>query len=154
MKEKIKQLIRYHHIRALYLKYERLLLPGTLVLGVIVDWLTFTNIDIRTTFILLGVYLVIAGGIIIYLNIYDAGRIPTNAFFRYLRLAAPLIIQFTFGALLSGSFIFYFFSGSVLVSWPLFVILVFLMVANDVFREYYLRPVVQLGVYFFILFCI
>ena len=73
---------------------------------------------------------------------------PTN----YLRVIAPLIVQLAFGALLSAVLIFYWFSGSVAASWPLFVLLIAMMAGNDVFREHYLRPSVQLGVFYFILF--
>lgn len=143
MKEKIKQLIRYHRIKAWYEKYERLLIPGTLVFGVIIDFITFTTINVATAFILLGIYFLIAGGMIAYQN---------TSVFRYLRLSAPLVIQFTFGALLSGSFVFYVFSGTLFVSWPFIGVLVILMISNDMFRHYYLRPTVQISVYFFILF--
>lgn len=127
-------------------------MPGTLVFGVVADAITFATIDIVTSFILLGAYFVVAGAMIAYQNAYDAGRVPKHRVFQYVRLAAPLVIQFTFGALLSGSFIFYFFSGTVFVSWPFIAILATLMVLNDVFRTYYLRPLVQVSVYFFILF--
>lgn len=153
MKEKIKQLVRYHQIKAWYEKYERVLIPGTLVLGVIIDSVTFTSINITTAFILLGVYFLIAAVTILFLNLYDAEGISSRfAFVKYLRLWSPLIIQFTFGALLSGSFIFYFFSGTLFVSWPFIALMVILMVSNDVFRHYYLRPAVQISVLFFILF--
>lgn len=151
--EKLKELTRYKQIKALYDKYERILIPATLVFGVIVDSVTFTSIDIVTAFILLGVYFLIAGAIMLFMNAYDAHRISqTSSALRYLRLASSLIIQFTFGALLSASFIFYLFSGSLAVSWPFIAVIVVLMISNDVFRKYYLRPRVQIGVYFFILF--
>ncbi len=151
MKEKIKQWIRYHALKRWFEKYERWVMPATLVLGVLADAITFTTIDITTSFLLLGVYFGIAGAMIAYQNAYDAGRIPKYDFWQYLRLSAPFAIQFTFGALLSGSFIFYFFSGTVFVSWPFIAILVILMVSNDVFRRYYLKSLVQLSVFFFIL---
>lgn len=153
MKYTIKKLIRYHQIKEWYEKYERVLIPGTLVFGVIADWVTFISINITTAFLLLGVYFCIAGGIIAFQHAYDAGRISQHvSIFRYLRLSAPLVIQFTFGALLSASFIFYLFSGTLSVSWPFIGLLVVLMVSNDVFRRQYLRPMVQLSVFFFILF--
>src|SRR3989344_3655905 len=149
----LQQLIRYKEIKEWYGRYERFLIPAMLILGVIVDYLTFTNINIITSFILLGFYFFIAGAAIIFLNASDAGKLPPqNNFYRYLRLAAPLLLQFTFGALLSGSFIFYLFSGTLFVSWPFIAIIVILMVSNEVFRHYYLRPAVQMGVYYFIFF--
>lgn len=150
-KETIKQVLRYKEIKAWYEKYERVLLPATLVLGVILDWITFTNINITTSFLLLAIYLVVSGFFVVVLNAHDPSRLtPENRLFRYARLSAPLVIQFLFGALLSGVFIFYVFSGTVFVDWPFLLILVVLMVSNDVFRHYLLRPTVQVPVYFFI----
>jgi hypothetical protein len=150
--EGIKQLLRYHKLKALYKKYERVLMPGALVLGVIVDAITFASIKIGTALLILFWHLIVAGMAIIYLNAYDVGKVKNTKWFGYLRLITPLVIQFTFGALLSASFIFYFFSGSIWVSWPFILILTILMVSNDVFRQQYLRPGVQVSVYFFILF--
>ncbi len=151
MKEAFKKLIRYHKIKAWYEKYERFLLPATLLVGVLVDFFTFTNIDIVTSLIILAVYVTVVGGAILFMNAYDAkpfgGRV-----FQYLRLAIMLIIQFLFGALLSGVFVFYFFSGTIFVSWPFIVILIGLMISNELFRRYYTQPVVQVSMYFFVLF--
>ncbi len=151
MKEKLKQLIRYHKMKAWYEKYERFLMPTTLMVGVFVDFFTFTNIDIITSLIILGVYVFFVGASILFLNAYDAkpfgGRV-----FQYVRLVITLVIQFLFGALLSGVFVFYFFSGTFFVSWPFLLILVGLMVSNEIFRRYYLQPVVQVSMYFFVLF--
>ncbi len=152
-KERIQQLIRYHKLKHLFERYERVLMPTTLVSGVIVDAITFRSIKIEITFLLLAMYFLFAGFAIVFLNLYD----PNRLFFQrksiqYVRLITPFIIQFTFGALLSASLIFYWFSGAISVSWPLLVVVVLLMVSNDVFRRYYLKPVVQFSVYFFVLF--
>ncbi len=152
MKDKIKQLIRYHQIKALYQKYERFLLPATLIIGVIFDWLTFTSMSLFSTFILLGIYALVSGLLIAYVQLYDSTQIERGKFKRYLRLAAPLVIQIAFGSLLSSSFLFYWFSGAISVSWPIIALLAILMVGNEVFREHYLRPTVQISIYFFILF--
>lgn len=151
MKDKIQQLIRYKELKALYVKYERILIPGTLIFGVIVDSVTFRSINIRTAFIVLILYTIIAGWVIVFLNMQRDTE-SSGTVRRYLSLAAPLILQFTFGALLSASLIFYWFSGTLSVSWPILLLIAFLMVSNDVFRRYYLRPGVQMSVYYFILF--
>ena len=155
MKEQLKRITRYHELSALYKKYERALIPSMLIFGVLVDFFTFKAISIRSSFILLGIHALIAGVTIAYVNYYDSRRIETTSgLFRYVRLASPLLLQFSFGALLSASLIFYWFSGVLSVSWPLMGLIIILIVANDVFREYYMKPVVQLSVYFFILFSI
>lgn len=134
----------YLSVKQLFEKYEHVLIPGTLVFGVIVDFVTFRSIKIETAFLILGVYVVIAALSIIGLNM----RRPV----KYLPLVAPLTLQFTFGALLSASLIFYWFSGAISVSWPLILIIAILMTSNEVLRHYYLRPTIQVGVYYFILF--
>lgn len=140
-------------MRALYDRYERFLMPLMLVAGLVVDFVTFKSIQITTALSLLGIYFVIAGLAIAYIHVHDIPR-PTDrhAVFRLARLGAQLAVQFAFGALLSASFIFYWFSGSVSVSWPFILLIALLMVSNDVFRHYYAKPVVQVGVYFFVSF--
>ncbi len=153
MKERIKQLIRYHKIKTWFDKYERALLPGALVFGVIFDSFTFTNIDIASAFKLLGLYACLAGASIWFMNANAAGRVSKERRVpQILRVACPIIIQFSFGAMLNAIFIFYFFSGTPLISWPFILPLALLMITNDLFRAYAQRPVVQLSVYFFILF--
>ncbi len=134
-----------------YKRNERVLIPTMLILGVIVDFVTFRTIKISSAFIVLIVYWFIAGGTIIFMH--RNGSIETtdrNIVTRYYRVLAPLIIQFTFGATLSASFIFYWFSGSFSVSWPFMFLIAFLMIANEAFRKYYMRPVIQISVYYFI----
>lgn len=153
MKEALKKITRYNKIKALYEKYERILMPATLVLGTALDFVTFKTIQIKTSFMLLVAYFLVAGFTILFLHIYDAKPLLQKiGVLRYLRLACPLIIQLTFGALLSASFIFYWFSGALTASWPFIVIIAILMVSNDVFRHYFLKTGVMVGVFYFITF--
>ncbi|PIR47885.1 hypothetical protein COV06_00595 [Candidatus Uhrbacteria bacterium CG10_big_fil_rev_8_21_14_0_10_50_16] len=156
MKEHIKRLTRYYQLRSFYEKYERWLLPAALLVGVAVDFVTFRTIQIGTAFLLLGLHAILAGASIAYVNVYGVGKVPKNRFTRYLRLLAPLGMQFSLGALLSASFIFYWFSGSLSASWPLMILVVFLMISNETLRDYYREPVVQVGVYYFVVlsYCI
>lgn len=137
----------YQKIKGLYVKYERLLMPAMLVVGFLVDYFTFTNIQISITFALLFFYWVLAGTIIIFIPLYDGGKVSQK--FKYVRLFSPLALQFAFGALLSASLVFYWFSGAFSVSWPLVGIIILLMVFNDTFRHYFEKSLVQISVYFF-----
>lgn len=141
----------FRSIKALLKKYERLLLPAFLILGLAVDFVTFKTLNIRTAFILLTVHLTVAACAISFVNIFDAKE-RKSKILGYVRLGAPFILQLTFGALLSASLIFYWFSGAFSVSWPLIVIFAILMASNDILREYYQKPIIQFSVYFFILF--
>jgi hypothetical protein len=150
MKEQVKRLVRYEKLKLFFEKYERVLLPGTLLFGVAVDFVTFKSIQIQTAFLILAVHIVIVGSAIVLLYIVNRkGKIIS-----YLCLLAPLILQFSLGALLSASFIFYWFSGSFSVSWPLLILIAFLMLSNEVFRTAYVRPLIHMSVYYFVLFSV
>jgi len=150
----IKSTIKSHfqRIKAWYLKYERWLMPVTLAVGFVADYVTFVNIQINTALVILFVYWVICALAITFVYTFDAGKMPEK--YRFLRLFAPLLIQFTFGGLLSNSFIFYWFSGSIWVSWPFVLAFVILMVSNDALRRHFLKPTVQLSVFYFATFSI
>lgn len=153
MKEAVKRITRYREIKAFIETYERFLIPGFLIVGVAADFVTFRTLNIKTAFTLLSIYAVIAGAVIAYLNVFDEhARYIKGKFFEYLYLVAPFILQFTFGALLSASFIFYWFSGALSVSWPFLLFIAALMASNEVFRDYFKHPVVQVSVWYFVLF--
>lgn len=153
--EVIQNITLYKKLKTFYSKYERWAIPAFLIFGFIVDVITFKNLDIIIAFVLLGIHVCIAGVAIAYINIYDARWYHTSPKIRgFLRLIAPFAMQFSFGALLSAAFIFYSFSGSLFVSWPLIAVILFLMVANELFQKYYLKPNIQITVYFFLVFAL
>jgi len=143
----------YTQVKRFFEQYERLLMPGTMVLGFVLDILTFKSIEVNTAFVLLGIHLVLVTAAITYLNIYREAPQTATAW-KYLRVVAPLVLQFSLGALLSSSLIFYSFSSAITVSWPLLGTLAFLMLSNEIYKQYYLRPMVQFTVYFFVLFAL
>ncbi len=142
-----------NRLKKLYKKYERVLIPGVLIIGVAADFITFRTISIKSAFIILALYWLAAGISIAFIqHKKHFGLNEEKTFIKYYKVLAPLIIQFTFGATLSASFIFYWFSGTLSISWPFMLTIAFLMVANEAFREHYMRPPVQLSVYYFITF--
>ncbi len=153
IKKTFQRWLRFHLIKQWYEKYERILLPLMLLFGVTTDAWAFVEIDTSIVFFVLALYICISGSVILFVNRYDEKLLPEkNRFLRYLRLASPLLIQFLFGALLNAVFIFYFFSGTLLVSWPFLLLVVLLMISNDVFRHYFVKPTIQVAVYFFLVF--
>lgn len=153
MIKRITKTATFAKLKALYERYERFLIPGMLIIGVFVDYITFTSIQIDTTFILLGIYALVAGAVIAFTNIYDNKRRENRyGILRYIRLVVPLVLQFAFGALLSSSLIFYWFSGALSISWPIMIIVAVLMTSNEVLQKYYRKPLVQFAVFFFVLF--
>lgn len=138
-------------IKLFYEKYERWFIPGLLIAGFIVDIITFRTLDIQTTLLILGIHAVISGFAIIFIQLYDSREEVQGRGWRFLRLATALLAQFSLGALLSSSLVFYWFSGAFSVSWPLIAVIVGVMVSNEVFRQFYLKPVVQISLYAFVL---
>jgi len=132
-----------HQTKQWFARYERVLIPGALILGTAVDFLTFKTLEIRTAFELLGVYAILACVSIAILNTQHGDR---------LRMCAKFCVQFTFGALLSASLVFYWYGGAFSVSWPVMLLLAILMISNEVLQKYYLHPVIQMGVLYFVLF--
>lgn len=64
----------------------------------------------------------------------------------------PLMIQFSFGALFSGFTVLFARSGSFAGSWLFLVLLVFILVGNEFFRERYKRFIFHISIYFVALF--
>lgn len=152
IKEKIENLLLYRKAKSIYKKYERQVIPGMLVFGFVADVITFRSININLAFVLLIIHIILVGFTIAFINIYDTHWLEgANKLTGYIRLASPLAMQFSFGALLSAAFIFYSFGGVFSVSWPLILTIFFLMISNEVFKQSYLKPVVQLNVFFFVL---
>lgn len=142
-----------------YLDHEKQLVPIALLGGFIFDWLTVTRIDQLYENILLVVYMLIAAGGIAIIHLYDGGRLtaPLGKVRReralsWLRVTAPLIVQFAFGGLFSVFLVFYAQAGSFTVSWIFILLLVGLMVGNELLREHYQQLSIQIGVLFFCVF--
>lgn len=131
--------------------YERFLMPATLLGGVFVDFITFTNISVRSAIMMLCAHLLLTAIVILLLNIRDDSK---NALLQKLDPFLPYVFQFSIGALLSASFVFYWFSGTLSVSWPFMILLAFLMLANESFRHYFEYIPAQVGVYFFACFSV
>ncbi len=137
--------------KTLYEKYERPVSSAAFIAGFVWDALTFTRIDLWLDNLILLAYLVVSGAGIILLNAYWSG----SRHYRFLDPYAsflPLPIQFAFGGLFSGFFIFYSRSGSLAGSWPFLLFLAFLLVGNEFFRRRYFRLTFQMGVFFVALF--
>ncbi len=138
-------------LKKFYDRYERYLIPGALIFGFITDVLTFRLVDFNFAMVLLLGHLVFVGTNISIINLYREGLI-LGKFFSYWRLLAPLFLQYSFGNLFSAFLIFYSHSGSFSASWPFIAVIIFLMIGNEVFRKYNVRPAIHISVYFFAIF--
>ncbi len=140
----------YQKTKVLYQRYERVLIPAMLVFGFVMDYVTFKKIQPSTALTVLAFYFLIAGASIVFIQYYDCEKISQR--FRFFRLFAPLVVQFTFGALLGATFIFYWFSASVAVSWPFIIIILLMILSNELLKDHFKKPIVQVSVYYFISF--
>ncbi len=132
-------------------KYERCLIPGALVFGFITDVLTFNLVNFTIATIILLLHLILIGANIVVINFYEAQKI-SGRIFSYWRILAPFSLQYSFGNLFSAFLIFYSNSGSFSASWPFIIVIIFLMIGNEIFRKYNVRPLIQISIYFFAIF--
>lgn len=130
--------------------YEEKIAPLALLIGFIADNIIFRSIEFLTTAIALLVYLTIAISGIFALNFMQAGRVEHA---QLLRVAPflPVVVQFSFGAMISGFFVLYSQSATLAVSWISVAILALLLVANERFRKRYLQFTFQVSVLFVVL---
>ncbi len=142
----------YQQAKKLHRRYEKLLIPTVLVLGFLFDYFAFANVEIWISFGFLVAYWIFASLAIIFVRLYDAGKISQS--FGRARFIIFLLLQFAFGGLLKGVLVFYWFSAAFSVSWPLFGLIIFLALFNDVFRNFFSKIQVQLGLYFFVTFAL
>ncbi|MFP4616865.1 MAG: DUF2914 domain-containing protein [Candidatus Paceibacterota bacterium] len=143
--------LSFKRLNYFFKRYERFLIPGSLLFGITTDVLLFRSINFQTAFTVLFIHFLFAGLIIFFTRIYDNGYFRRKGF-RVIRILSPLLLQYTFGALLSACLIFYWFSSSFFASWPFILLIIVLVLSNDLLKRYYLQLKVQIGVYFFITF--
>lgn len=139
--------MRPESLEKLTVWYERRLAPFAFLSGFVFDIFTLTRIDAARDHVFLIGHLVISGAGIALVNAASAGRLR-GKFSELSAWLAPLMIQFSIGALLSGSVILYWRSGSIAASWPFLGSLTFLLVGNEFFRARYNRFVFHISIYF------
>jgi len=130
-----------------YEKYEHYISPTGLIIGFVWHLMNLKRIDLFFENLLVVFYLVVAVLAIIYLNAHQAGHFRRR-FFEIISLFVPFFLQFAIGGLFSSFVTFYGESGAVSVSWPFLLVLVFMLVGNEVFRQRYQRLVFQTSVFF------
>lgn len=139
----------YKHVREFLGRYERWFMPTMLVMGTAFDVWQFRVLDLREKFIVMSVYVAIVMGSMALTAYKRAEELPQ---LRYIKLAAPFAQQFAMGGLLSTALLFYWFSGTFSVTWPLIALVAILMISNETLRHIVLRPMVQIGMLYFALF--
>ncbi len=125
-------------------------MPALIIWGFIYHYITFTVIPVIDVIYLVFGYLALATLTIVFTHVYDMGKI--TPWLRYIRLFAPLLLQFAIGSMIGGVFIFYWFSGSIFVSWPFIVFVIVLIIGLELYKHYLENPIVQFGLYNFATF--
>lgn len=133
---------KFNFLKNFFHKYERRLSLAFLAGGFIFDSLTLRRVDILLDNLVLLFYLFLVALGILSLN-FRAGK--------YSDISA-YATQFAFGGLFSGFLVFYSRSGSVMASFPFFLMLGVFFVGNEFFREKYKRFNFHLGVFFVAVF--
>ncbi len=144
------QLLR-ERIRGFWTRYERHATAIAFIAGFIVDSLTLRRVDLWIENLVFIAYLAIAGACIVLSNAYGGGRLA-GRFGSNRSHWLPIIMQFAFGALMSGFFVFYSRSATLARSWPFLLLLVGLAVGNEVFKKRYALLTFQVSVFFVVAF--
>ena len=137
----------YQKIKAFYQRYERFFMPIVIIWGFVYHYITFKIIPIEEVLYLVFSYLALATITILFVHLYDSGKITQKL--KYVRLFAPLLLQFSLGSIIGGVFIFYWFSGSIFVSWPFIAIMLIFIIAIEAFRVHLEKPAIQFILYNF-----
>lgn len=121
------------------------------VFGFLTDVWLLDRVDDVLDNIILFFYVTLAfvSMTLLYVGVADKVR---EVWAQRFRIFMPLLIQYSFGGLLSGMFIFYGRSADWLVSWPLLAFFASIMIANELVRDRAARLVYHLAVLFIGLF--
>ncbi len=135
-------------LKSWYEEHEKHISTSSLIFGFVFDALTLKRIDSLLDNLWLGVNLFAVALCILLINrAENSGKFSEWKHFWYFNT-----LQFSFGALLGASFIFYFRSATLAVSWPFLLILLGAMVGNEVLKKHYDRLTFQLSFLFLSIF--
>src|SRR3972149_1981329 len=137
--------------KSLFEKYEHLISPVTFLSGFLWDFFTLNRIDLWFENVSFLAYLFAAGAGIVFVHLRESGRFRMKYLEEYGDFMS-LPMQFAFGSLFSGFFIFYSRSASVWQSWPFLFILCVILFGNEFLRKYYGKFVLHVSIFFMAVF--
>lgn len=109
-----------------------------LIFGFVVDIITFRNINLSLSQIILSVHLVIVAVSIFILSTPYRGQ---GRFLGFIHSWLPVLLQYSTGNLLSAFLVLYSGSGSLVQSWPFFALVFVAAIGNEGLRlDKYLLP--------------
>ncbi len=141
----------WQQLKSLYWRYERHLSSVSLLAGFVFDAVALKRVDLFIENFWIIVHLLMAAVGIILLNLYENRR-PGTWRTSVVHFWLVILIQFAFGGLFSTFLVFYFRSATLAVSWPFLALLAGCLIANELFKEHYIRLVYQVFIFFLSLF--
>ncbi len=117
------------------------------LLGFIVDNITLNRVDQLFDNFLLAMYVILAMGSLLLLYASAAEKIEGQLGV-FLKKWSPVMLQYSFGGLLSGMLIFYGRSGSWSESWPYLAIILLAIYGNETLKERASRLIYNLAILF------
>lgn len=122
-------------------------LTFSFVFGFFLDNLTLNRVDQLFDNSVLASYVVLSMISILLLYASVAGKLPEKLG-NYGRTYLPLLVQFSFGGLLSGMLIFYGRSGAWLESWPFLLVILVAIFGNELIKDRASRLIYNLAILF------
>jgi len=119
--------------------------------GFLLDNITLNRVDQVFDNLVLAFYVVLAMGSLLLMYGSAAQKIG-GAVGQYAQKYAPLLVQFSFGGLLSGMLIFYGRSGAWTESWPFLIIILLAIYGNETIRDRSSRLIYNISILFVGLF--
>ncbi|MEK7460018.1 MAG: DUF2914 domain-containing protein [Patescibacteria group bacterium] len=141
----------FENVKNFLTAHQRVASFSAIFLGFIVDSLTLPRVDVLWGNILLLFYIVVAATSIYFINLGYYAR-TKSAIQERMMPFLPFLIQFSFGALFSGYFIFYARSASLGASTIFLLMLVVLLFGNEFFKSRYQRLEFQTSILFLAIF--
>ncbi len=139
--------------RGWFERNEKYLSIGFFSLGLIIDRLTLTRVDLLFDNLVLITYLCLAvlGIVLLYRAKTIKFKRPKSRLVKISKYI-PLLTQYAFGGLFSGYIIFYTKSASWATSWIFLFILIAFFIGNERFRQKYKKIDFQLNILFVAIF--
>jgi hypothetical protein len=139
---------KIHSLKHWYETYEERISVISLIGGFIFDNLTLQRIDNVWDNLWITFNILLSGYCIIMLNRTSGARDASEEHGFWL----PNILQFSFGALLGSTFVFYLRSSTLAVTWPFLVLMLAVILANEFFQKKYAKLAFQLSFLYFSIF--
>jgi hypothetical protein len=135
-------------IEELYEKHEKYVAIAIFVIGFLWDSITMTRVDNPIDNVILLFYLILIGTMIVFTLRRQCGVAPPRRLLKLERYF-PWAMQFCFGGLFSSYVVFYFKSASFTRTQFFFLLLVFLLFANELLQHRLQNPVLLAVLYTF-----